>query len=125
MTGVQTCALPIYKQKVKPEIAKLEDTVNEISEKMWIILQDNMATATSKIAAAQTIVRHQINLLEIKIKTGIFEDVDLSSMMIGKNIDEDTNRLIVNVFNNWGLIKNDKRTINANIGHIEQPSTKS
>ncbi len=58
---------------VRYEIAKLEDTVEELCRELWVIIDDEKSTSREKINAIREIRSSKSMLLETLFNSGIFE----------------------------------------------------
>jgi hypothetical protein len=94
------------KEKVEKYIAKLEDEIEEVVKRAWLILASRETRESEKIMAAKLIIDSKLKLLEAKMNAGIFER-NLGTINFNSKITEERKIAILHAFKNWGIIKGD------------------
>lgn len=78
---------------VQYEIAKFEDTIEELCNLLWKIVDDKESTQREIINAIREIRSAKSNLLEIKFESGILER-DFEKLIVNKELSRESQDLI-------------------------------
>ena len=86
-------------QVLSTELAKIEDTFNELTKECWKIIQDNTSNFKEKVNAINALRSNITSLMESKFNAGVFRkklgEVDIReiSVKIIKNADKSDNNI--------------------------------